>query len=174
MKNLAIIVVFILLPLRGVLDNNIVSEENTIVSNESTELEVYDFKGIQKFLSTKGDKTYVVNFWATWCAPCVKELPYFEEINTNYSKDNVEVILISLDFPKHYDTKLKPFIEKHQLKSKVIALNDPDSNTWIPKVDESWSGALPATIIFNKNKKEFYEQSFNYQELETQLKQFLN
>lgn len=136
-------------------------------------LEIYDFNGIEKFLNTNDDKTYVVNFWATWCAPCIKELPYFEKLNKDYA-DELEVILISLDSPKNYETKLKPFIIKHQLQSKVIALNDPDANTWIPKVDESWSGAIPATLIFNKEKRRFYEQAFTYDELETEVKQFIN
>ena len=140
---------------------------------KSIELEVYDFNGLQKYLSTTTDKIYVVNFWATWCAPCVKELPYFEELNYKYANKNVEVILVSLDFPNKYESKLKPFIISKNLKSKVVALNDVDSNSWIPKVHETWSGAIPATLIFNKNKRQFYEQSFTYDELETEVKQFL-
>ncbi|WP_456442419.1 TlpA family protein disulfide reductase [Psychroserpens sp.] len=155
---------------------NVIEKEQIAELNESQEvkisLEVYDFDGLQKFLSTTDDKTYVVNFWATWCAPCVKELPYFEKLNKEYSKD-VEVILVSLDFPSKYETRLKPYIKNKNLKSKVVALNDVDSNTWIPKVDESWTGAIPATVIFNKNERKFYEKSFNYNELETEVKQFL-
>jgi thiol-disulfide isomerase/thioredoxin len=146
--------------------------ENTPTEKSIDSLEIYDFEGIEKFLITTDDKVYVVNFWATWCAPCIKELPYFEKLNKEYS-DKLEVILISLDFPKNYDAKLKPFIVKHQLQSKVMALNDPDANTWIPKVDESWSGAIPATLIFNKNKRQFYEQTFTYEQLETEVKRFL-
>jgi thiol-disulfide isomerase/thioredoxin len=140
---------------------------------ELNDLEVYDFEGLQRFLNSKSDKTLVVNFWATWCAPCIKELPYFELLNSKYTDKNVEVILVSLDFPKKYDSNLKPYIEKNQLKSKVVALNDPDSNSWIPKISEDWSGAIPATLIINKNRRQFYEQSFTYDELETEVKQFL-
>lgn len=139
----------------------------------SAELEVYNYEGLKPFLTTTSDKTYIVNFWATWCAPCVKELPYFEQINSRYSDKDVEVILVSLDFPKKYESHLKPFIQKNELKSKVVALNDTDSNTWIPKISEDWSGAIPATLIFNKNKRQFYETSFSYEELETEVKQFL-
>ena len=135
-------------------------------------LEVYDFDGLQKYLTTTDDKTYVVNFWATWCAPCIKELPYFEKLNKEYS-NQVEVILVSLDFPSKYETKLKPYIKNKNLKSKVVALDDVDSNTWIPKIDKDWTGAIPATVIFNKNKRKFYEKSFNFEELETEVKQFL-
>lgn len=137
-------------------------------------LEIYDFEGLKPFLKTNTDKTYVVNFWATWCAPCIKELPYFEQLNATYSDKNVKVILVSLDFPKKYDSHLKPFIKKHNLKSKVLALDDNDSNTWIPAIDPDWSGAIPATLIFNKEKRQFYEKTFTYEELETEIKQFVN
>lgn len=82
--------------------------------------------------------------------------------------------MVSLDFPFQYDKKLKPFIKKHNLQSKVVALDDPDMNTWMPKVDESWTGAIPITIIYNKEKRQFYERSFTYNQLEAELKQFLN
>ena len=138
------------------------------------ELEVYDYAGFEKFLNKKNGKVYVLNFWATWCAPCVKELPYFEKLNREYKNKNVEVILVSLDFPHLYDKKLKPFIKDKKLSSKVIALDDVDMNTWIPKVDESWSGSIPATIIYKNDSRKFYEQSFTYEELEKEVKQFLN
>ncbi|MGY5354539.1 TlpA disulfide reductase family protein [Wenyingzhuangia sp. IMCC45467] len=137
------------------------------------DLEVYDFDGFESFLQKKDNKIYVVNFWATWCAPCVKELPYFEKLGKIYKNKNVEVLLVSLDFPNQYDTKLKPFIKNQKLQSKVIALDDVDMNTWIPKVNKNWSGALPATIIYKNDKSVFFEQSFTYEALETEVKQFL-
>lgn len=134
----------------------------------------YEFKELETFLHKNDDKTYVINFWATWCKPCIKELPYFEELNANYSDSNVEVLLVSLDFPKDIESKLLPFIKEKQLKSQVVILNDVKSNIWIPKVDAEWSGAIPATVIYNKDKRKFYERSFTYDELETEVKQFLN
>lgn len=148
--------------------------ENNTVEEQPYNLEVHNFDGIQQYLETSDNKTYVVNFWATWCAPCVKELPYFEELGTNFKDKDVEVILISLDFPQQYEAKLIPFIEKNKLQSKVVALNDPDSNSWIPKVSHAWTGALPATLIFNAKERKFFEKSFDYNELETELQHFIN
>ncbi|MBU2951322.1 TlpA family protein disulfide reductase [Tamlana agarivorans] len=150
-----------------------VKEVETPIEKD-TPLEVYDFEGFEKYLNQKDDKIYVINFWATWCAPCVKELPYFEQLHANYKDKKVEVLLVSLDFPHMYDSKLKPFIKDRKLISKVIALDDPDMNTWIPKVSETWSGALPATVIYNQDKRLFFEQSFTYKELENEVKNFLN
>lgn len=145
---------------------------NENVTKSDIELEIYDFEGFEKFLNKKDNTVYVINFWATWCAPCVKELPYFEKLNTEYANKNVKVILVSLDFPHLYDSKLKPFIKKKKLQSRVIALDDVDMNTWIPKVDKTWSGSLPATLIYKNDKRKFFEQSFTYEELEEEVKQF--
>lgn len=152
-----------------------VTEEVESGSNikKSDDLEVYDFAGFEKFLNQNDNKIHVINFWATWCAPCVKELPYFEKLNTEYGSKNVEVLLVSLDFPHLYDSKLKPFIKKKNIRSKVIALDDVDMNTWIPKVDEAWSGSLPATIIYKNKERKFFEKSFTFEELEKEVKQFL-
>lgn len=136
------------------------------------ELDIYDYAGFESFLNKKDDTIYVINFWATWCGPCVKELPYFEKLNSEYKKDNVKVILVSLDFPHLYEKRLIPFMAKHDLQSQVIALNDSNENEWISKIDASWSGSIPATIIYSKSKRKFFEKSFTYEELENEVKQF--
>lgn len=162
MKNFYVSIVFFLLACKP----EVKRKDNIAVSLPI--LEIHDFSGIEPYLNLDGSKTYIVNFWATWCAPCVKELPYFEAIQANYPK-HVEVILISLDFPRQYESKLKPFIQKHQLKSKVIVLDDPDMNSWIPKVNADWDGAIPVTLIYNNSKRTFYNRTFTYDELETEL-----
>lgn len=173
MKNIAILLIFLIVSCK----NDTVNKDDVleVVSNSEliSDLEIYDYEGLQPFLNRNDDKTYVINFWATWCAPCVKELPYFEKLNANYKDKNVEVVLVSLDFPRHYEKKLKPFIKKHNLQSNVIALDDPDQNKWIPAINKDWSGAIPATIIYNKDERKFYERSFNYEELETELQTIL-
>tara|TARA_R110002049_G_scaffold3795_5_gene27590 strand:- start:67913 stop:68464 length:552 start_codon:yes stop_codon:yes gene_type:complete len=150
-----------------------VVEINKNIAIRDIELEVFDFNGLEKLLNQKDGKVYVINFWATWCAPCVKELPYFEKLNTEYKGKNVEVILVSLDFPHVYDSKLKPFIRDKKIASKVVALDDADMNTWIPKVDETWSGSIPATVIYKNDERRFFEKSFTYEALEAEIKPFL-
>lgn len=121
-----------------------------------------NYNELKPLLNQEGDKIYVVNFWATWCAPCIKELPYFEVLN---QREDVEVLLVSLDFPKHKESRLLPFIKKNKLQSKVVLLDDADENYWINDIHPSWSGAIPATIIYNNDKRDFYEQSFTQNEL---------
>lgn len=152
-------------------DANVEMAEET---SDAIQLDIYDYDGLKPLINKKDDKVHVVNFWATWCAPCIKELPYFEDINKKYSDKNIEVLLVNLDFPRQYDTKLKPFLQEKQLTSKVVCFDDVDQNRWIPDIDTTWSGALPATIIYNQNKRQFYEGSFTFDELETEVKKFLN
>ena len=119
------------------------------------------------------ENIYVINFWATWCAPCIKELPYFEKLNAE--NKNVKVILVSLDSKKDLDKKLIPFIDKRKLKSKVLLLADKDYNSWLSKVDADWSGAIPATLLLNRKKKQFAERDFeNFDELNQYVNSFIN
>ena len=127
------------------------------------------YNELKPLLNQKGDDLYVVNFWATWCAPCIKELPYFEALN---QREDVEVLLVSLDFPKHKESRLLPFIKKNNLKSKLVLLDDTNENYWINDIHPNWSGALPATLIYTKKQRGFYEQSFTKGELFTLVESF--
>jgi thiol-disulfide isomerase/thioredoxin len=133
-----------------------------------------NFDQLEPRLSTGSDTLFLVNFWATWCVPCVKELPEFEKINEVYSDRKVKVLLVSLDNPRHMESRLLPFIDKHNLKSEIVLLDDTRSNRWIPLVDESWSGAIPATIVFTSESRSFYEQVFTYEDLERIVNSKLN
>ena len=132
-------------------------------------IEIVDFDGLYSKIDLSVDKTYVINFWATWCAPCVKELPHFEEVNKEFKDKNTEVILVSLDFPSQMENKLKPYLKKNKIRSKVILLDDSKMNTWVPKVSKDWGGGIPATLIVNSSNYNFYPKSFNKEELVAEI-----
>ena len=144
-----------------------------VYSADGISVKSYNFEGIRHYFEKSDDTTYIVNFWATWCTPCIKELPYFEKIGAEYKNRNVKVVLISLDMPKQAESRLIPFIRKKALQSEVILLDDPDANAWIEKVSPQWSGAITATVIYNSKTRKFYEQTFTYEQLETELNQFI-
>lgn len=126
---------------------------------------IYDFAGIEPIFSSESDTTFVINFWATWCAPCIEELPYFEELTQSVQGRSLKVILVNLDFRKQLTKRLLPFLKERDIRSTVLVLDDPDANSWISRVDESWTGAIPATIVFRGQRREFREQSFTREEL---------
>ena len=130
-------------------------------------IHVLNFEAFEPHLHTYNDTTYIINFWASWCIPCRKEMPDLEQISKDYNNQKVKLILVSLDFPNDMESRLIPYLDKNNIESQVILLDDPHSNYWINRVDSSWSGAIPATVIYNKNFREFYEKDFNYHELDS-------
>lgn len=136
------------------------------------EFETYNsFEEFEHLLHTKNDTTYVVNFWATWCAPCVKELPYFEELTEKYDDEPLKVILVSLDFKRQVEKKFIPFLQKNKIESEVVLLLDSNEVEWIDKVDKSWSGSIPITIVYNQNDRAFIESDFHtFEDLEKFVK----
>ena len=142
-------------------------------SKDGVTVHTYSFAQFEERLSKQNDSVYVVNFWATWCAPCIKELPHFETIGAKYRTQKVKVLLVSLDMNKQVENNLLPFIKRKKLQSEVIHLHEPDANAWISKVDPQWTGAIPATVIYGNGTRRFYERSFTEAELENEVKQFL-
>ena len=140
----------------------IAAESNT---KPSLAFPVYEsFSEIASIFQAQSDTTYVINFWATWCKPCVKELPYFEALHDQFSGEKLKVILISLDFKKDIGPKLIPFVEEHKLRSNVVALTDHKYNEWIDQVDPEWGGAIPVTVVYNSKKRQFVGESFANQD----------
>lgn len=127
-----------------------------------------------EIIAPQHDTTYVINFWATWCGPCVSEFKNFQDLAEKHKNEKVKVIFISLDFERNHKKTLIPFITKRHVKEPVYLLNEPDYNSWIDKVDKDWGGELPATLFINQaaGKKLFFAKPFTYKELEGTFKQF--
>jgi len=135
---------------------------------------VVKFDALQKILNTKSDQIQVINFWATWCAPCVKELPLLEKVNAQKNL-NAKITLVNLDYADKLD-KVNEFVARKNIQSDVLLLDDIDYNSWIDKVDKSWSGAIPATLIINPRtgKRKFVEKALKEGDLESLIATTLN
>jgi thiol-disulfide isomerase/thioredoxin len=135
-------------------------------SGKAQQATVVKFEALQKILNTASDEIQVINFWATWCAPCVKELPLLEKLNAQNNL-NARITLINLDYADKID-KVNAFMIRKNIQSEVLLLDEIDYNSWIDKVDKNWSGAIPATLIFNPKtgQRKFVEKELKEGELE--------
>lgn len=105
---------------------------------------------LQALINKKSDNVHVINFWATWCGPCIKEMPLFEKL-TAENRPGVKVTLVSMDLDLNPNPdKVYKFIERKNIKSDVLLLDEKDPDSWISKIEKEWSGSLPATIVINQ------------------------
>ncbi|RZS95532.1 TlpA family protein disulfide reductase [Cecembia calidifontis] len=130
---------------------------------------IIDFPEFEKMTDEKTGKIRVFNFWATWCAPCVKEMPYFQQVQAEDA--DIELIFISMDDGRRPE-RVTEFIKRRNITSPVYLLNDVDYNKWIDKVDPGWSGAIPATLFIRPDGiRSFHEGEVSYEELKTMINQ---
>lgn len=129
-----------------------------------------DLQQLQNKVQRENDTLYVVNFWATWCRPCVKEMPYFEEANKKFAAQKVKVIFVCLDVPKELE-RVNKFVEERNILAETYLLDAGNPNSWIDEIEPQWGGSIPATILYKNGKKVgFFEHDFEQQSLDSLIK----
>ncbi len=166
-----------LLTLNGSAQNAEKKEPTTVgTPKHDYSVKIVRFADLEAVMKKNDDKLYVVNFWATWCRPCVMELPEFMEVNNAYRNNpRFKMILVSLDVAKEAETTVRAFLEKRKMDVDVYLLDDNKRmNEWIPAIDKNWSGAIPATVFYrNGEKVEFIENQIQKSELEQIINKYL-
>lgn len=128
-------------------------------------------KDLQALLARQNDTLYVMNFWATWCKPCVAELPHFQAAMEKYKGQKVKFEFYSLDFASDLKTKVLPFISRRKLGGTHYLVDEPDYDTWLGLVSKDWQGAIPVTLVMGYKGKvrRFENRSFREGQLEALL-----
>lgn len=141
----------------------------------SQEVERIKIPELERILNNPDDRLNVLNFWATWCGPCVREFPLFEKVAKDYDEKKVRFLMISLDFPSQIEKQLIPFLEKNKATLNIAVMMDLDYNAWIDKVDNNWQGDIPATLIFNnaKRQRNFHKGEIDEQGLRNMIDAYL-
>ncbi|RRJ92786.1 TlpA family protein disulfide reductase [Paenimyroides tangerinum] len=144
-------------------------------NKETQKIEMGKHETVFKHFEKDNDTLYVVNFWATWCAPCVEEMPHFTKANETFKDKKFKMILISLDRSKDFETKMKPFIKDNNIVADTYLLDDNTRmNTWIPLINKQWDGQIPVTAFYKNGKQiGFVPNTLNYETLEQIIKQNL-
>jgi len=144
----------------------------SVCAQKANEIKLED---LQEILITPNKQIQVINFWATWCAPCVKEIPFFEKLNAENKE--VAVTLVSMDYDLDPNPeKVNRFITRKKILSRVLILAETDPNSWIDKIDKDWGGALPATLIVNTKtgKRKLVQKELHEGELEKLINEVKN
>ncbi len=122
--------------------------------------------------SSKSDTIYVINFWATFCKPCIAEIPYLQSISKKYEQQKVKLLLVSLDLPAFYPDRIGSFAKKNNFTADIVWLNESDADYFCPVIDKQWSGSIPSTIFVNGTTgyKNFIGSEIAEEQFEIELK----
>ena len=126
----------------------------------------------EKYISDSKDEVLVINFWATFCKPCVAEIPSFISIATKYKGAKVRLMLVSLDLKSEYPAGITAFAKKHKFGTNLIAwLDETNADYFCPKADPKWSGSIPATLIINTKTgyRKFFEEEMSASNFQKEL-----
>lgn len=134
-------------------------------------VKVVKYEELHAYMQEEVNEIRIINFWATWCGPCIKEMPYFEALPSLWEGVPIKVLFISMDLPEEADGKVPRFLERREIKNEVWILDETDFNAFIDRVDPSWSGAIPATVILGPalSARKFLEKELHEGELESIL-----
>lgn len=143
------------------------------VAAQKSNIPLIKLPQLLSMVSHPSDTLYVVNYWATWCRPCVAELPVFEQLSEMNANKKLKILFVSLDSPKKIG-KVEAMKKEKNLKSDMLLLNETDPNRWINSVDSTWSGAIPATCFYLKQKKLlFYEGELSFTKLDSLTQNYI-
>lgn len=140
-------------------------------SAHSQSIPSWKITNLQKYIDNS-DSILVINFWATFCKPCIQELPYMQSISEKLKDKRVSILLVSLDLPEAYPVAINNFAKDNKYTASVVWLNETNADYFCPKVDKAWSGAIPTTLFINRKKgyRKLVEEQMDRERFERELK----
>ncbi len=134
-------------------------------NQEPVSLNTIDERGIRELAKNDSERLRLINVWATWCGPCIEELPELVTINRMYRKRRFETITISLDTADNRDQALRFLKEKHvAVKNYLFASDDRDKLA--EALDPKWPGPLPYTVLIAPGGKVIYRKHDSFDPME--------
>jgi len=135
------------------------------INNSAQTIQIVEFNELKQRVFNHSDTTYVINFFASWCKPCLEEIPTFIQFIDSTKNTKTKVLFVSVDLKNELNKSLIAVVKKYSLPP-IYLLDEPNGNNWISDIDKNWSGAIPATLIVKKGrKKHFITSTITYQNL---------
>ena len=152
----------------------LVSFVATIKSYGQNNIPIWKLEDLKSAIRNSQEPT-IINFWATFCKPCIAELPHFQELANQYKSKGIKLIMVSLDLKEAFPKKVASFSKKLKLISPVVFLDETNADLFCPAVDSSWSGVIPASLFINNatGYRKFYEEELSKQTVEDEIKLML-
>ena len=143
----------------------------TMLSAQGQQMPKWKIADVENYIAASKDEVLVINLWATFCKPCVAEIPSFIKIANQYKSEKVKLVLVSLDLPSFYPGKIASFAKKHHFNTNIVWLEETDADYFGPKIDKSWSGSIPATLMINTKTgyRKFYEEELEPEVFEKEI-----
>ena len=113
----------------------------------------------------------IVSFWATWCKPCLEEIPYFMEEAKLHKNDSLQFLLVSLDMKDAFPLQILNTVKKRKITVPVQWLNETNADYFCPRIDPKWSGAIPASLFINNKTgyRKFFEEQISHEKLKSEI-----
>ena len=139
---------------------------------KSQEIPSWKINDVAAYYGKPSDSVYVVNFWATFCKPCIAEIPYLQTVTSKYAAQKVKLLLVSLDLPSFYPRQVAAFARKNSIGAEIVWLNESDADKFCPVIYSRWTGSMPATLFVNAatGYKKFFEEAMSEERFESELK----
>ena len=145
------------------------------VAKAQTPVQKIKVTDLQDYIA-KSDHPLIVNFWATFCAPCNKEIPYFQSTAARYKDEGVELILVSLDLPDYFPVRIGDFAKRQGYTARLMWLSETDADYFCPKVDPHWSGGIPCSLFIDNatHYRRFFDRQLTEPQVDIEIKEMLN
>ncbi len=131
---------------------------------------------VKALMDASKGKVVLLNFWATWCKPCIKEFPELVKLYNNYKDKGFTIVFISADVPEEIKTKVVPFLKTQGVDFLTYYNGFDNPEDLINFIDKNWQGAIPSTYIYDKDGK--MESSMlgskKYEDFESLITKYLN
>lgn len=154
-----ILLLLLLVTLAGCSDPNPVAPVSTFLGPASAPPVYKDYSALAPLFQQRNDTTYLVNFWATWCKPCLEELPLLQQLAEESSDAPLRVILVSLDTEPGAIDRIPGYLQNRGIDLPTVVLTD-ERSSWKRELDEKWDGSLPTTFVYRNDLRYIYRRPF--------------